>query len=107
MVMPNGKGSLECCYCVNWRGQYQGYDGAYEAGYCEHHKTPLPSTLSDWGHRICSDFKPNECFGRDSAVSAEERFSWFGIKLKPSILYVFGYNTPNQIKELAKLEPQA
>src|ERR1051325_1280967 len=107
IVMPNGKGSLECCYCVSWRGEYQGYDGAYEAGFCEHHGVLLPSTISDWGHRICTDFRPNEYFKRDSRISAEERFAWFGTHLKPKVLYVFSYNSPPDIRELATLNKQA
>ena len=105
--MPNGKGSIECCYCVHWRGEYQGYDGAYEAGFCAHHKASVPSTLPKWDHRVCSEFEPNEFFKRDSRISAEERFSWFGIKLKPGFLYVFGYNVPREIKELVELKSGA
>lgn len=105
--MPNGRGSLECCYCVHWRGAYQGYDSAYAAGFCERFNAPLPSTISDWGHRVCSEFTPNEFFGQDSRISFEERFSWFGTKLKPGVLYVFSYNAPDRIRELADLAPQA
>lgn len=104
IVMPNGKGSLECCYCLHWGGAYQGYDGAYEVGYCKHHQVSLPSTLPEWGHRVCSDFMPNKFFEHDSNISAEERFSWFGLKLRVEMLYVFNYNAPPQIRELAKLK---
>jgi len=64
----------------------------------------VPSTLPKWDHRVCSEFTPNEFFERDNRISFEERFSWFGIKLKPGILYVFGYNTPDEIKELKELK---
>ena len=106
--MPNGKGSLECCYCVHWRGEHQGYAGAYAEGFCAHHDAPVPSTLPKWGHRVCSEFSPNDFFKRDSSrISVEERFARFGIKLKPGILYVFGYNTPKEIKELVELKSGA
>jgi hypothetical protein len=101
--MANGKGSLECCYCVHWRGEGQGYDGAYEQGFCDRHKVMIPSTLENWGHRVCADFSPNKFFERDSRVSVEERFAWFGIRLKPGKLYVFSYSSPPEIKELLNL----
>ena len=50
--MPNGKGSLECCYCVHWQGEYQGYDGAYEEGFCGFHQNTLPSTIYQKGNRM-------------------------------------------------------
>jgi len=105
--MPNGRGSLECCYCVHWRGESHGYDGAYDAGFCDYHKVAIPSTLADWGHRVCSDFSPSQHFENDSGISVEERFSRFGISLKPSMLYVFSYNSPNEIKEFVELKRKA
>jgi len=102
--MPNGKGSLECCYCIHWRGAYRGYDGAYEEGFCAYHNSELPSTLSSWGHRICSTFEPDSSYERDSpSISVEERFTWFGMKLADGILYVFHYNQPYVIEEIKKL----
>ena len=105
--MPNGKGSLECCYCVHWRCENQGYDGAYEGGFCDCHKVAIPSTLAEWGHRVCSDFSPNKFFEQDSGISVEKRFSWFGIKMKPGMLYVFSYASPPEIKELLELKRKA
>ena len=102
--MPNGKGSLECCYCIHWRGAYRGCDGAYEEGFCAYHQSTLPSTLSSWGHRVCSEFKPDLSYEKDSPfISAEERFSWFGKRLEEGILYCFHYNQPFSIEEIKKL----
>jgi hypothetical protein len=101
--MPNGKGSLECCYCIHWRGEWQGYDGAYEAGFCDQHKVKIPSTLEHWGHRVCHDFSPNKSFEKDSPISVEERFSWFTTELKHGILYEFNYSSPREVKELMDL----
>jgi hypothetical protein len=92
---------------MHWRGEYRGYDGAYEAGYCARHEAPLPSTRRMWGHRVCADFAPNEFFEKDSQISAKERFSWFGKTLKPTILYVFPYTHPPDIRELEKLKAAA
>ena len=108
--MPNGKGSLECCYCIYYCGEWQGYDAAHEQGFCEFHRANLPAT--NWEHRLCSNFSPNEYYFRDNPIfemegkskriSAEERFSWFDIQLQPNVLYVFSYNDPRSIKELLK-----
>ncbi|MEW6737032.1 MAG: hypothetical protein AB1489_37445 [Acidobacteriota bacterium] len=104
--MPNGKGSLECCYCIHWDGKYQGYDGAYEEGTCKYFAALLPSTVNSWSHRICADFKPNASFEKESRISYEERFSWFGIKLEPGVLYIFSYNQPADVKEFIHLDKQ-
>jgi hypothetical protein len=106
--MPNGKGSLECCYCTHWRGEYRGYDGAYEEGFCALHRSGLPSTADSWLHRVCSDFEPDTSYERDSPrVSAEERFSWFGRKLEAGVLYAFPYNQPGALEELKDLSAEA
>ena len=77
--MPNGKGSSE----------------------------HLTSTLSSWGHRVCTSFKPDSSYERDSpTISAEQRFSWFGKKLEAGILYVFPYNQPDAIEEMKELSEQ-
>ena len=101
--MANGKGSLECCYCTYWQGQYNGYDGAYEEGHCLRFNAPLPSTLSTWEHRVCASFSPGPEYERDSSISVEERFSWFGKPLEPGVLYVFPYNDPPSIRKLVVL----
>ena len=101
--MPNGKSSLECCYCVHWRGNWHGYEGAYEEGFCALHKVRIPSTIEHWGHRVCSDFSPNKFFENDSRIFVEEYFSRFAIKPMPGILYVFNYTSPAAIKELMDL----
>jgi hypothetical protein len=108
--MPNGKGSLECCYCVQYRGEWQGYDAAYEPGFCKFHRANLPAT--NGYHRICSNFSPNEYYLHDNPVfevegiakriSAEERFSWFDTWLEPNVLYVFSYNDPRKVQGLLK-----
>jgi hypothetical protein len=113
--MPNGKGSLECCYCIHYRGEWQGYDAAYEQGFCAYHKANLPAT--NWEHRICVNFSPNEYYFRDNPVfeldgiskriSAEERFSWFDIPLQQNVLYGFSYNNPRSVKELLKFDAES
>jgi hypothetical protein len=105
--MPNGKGSLECCYCDYWRGERQGYDGAYEEGFCSYFKSRLPSTSESWTHRICTKFEPNSFYNKDSpTISPEERFGWFRKKLKDGVLYGFSYNKPDSIEELKKLSDE-
>jgi hypothetical protein len=115
--MPNGKGSLECCYCIHYRGEWQGYDAAYEQGFCEYHKSALPSTTINWEHRICSNFSPNEYYFRDNPIfelhdmskriTVEERFSWFDTTLQPNVLYTFHYNNPRNVKEILKFNEES
>ena len=104
--MPNGRGSLECCYCESYRchnPDWRGYDAAYEAGECLFHHAALPGTTATWLHRVCRDFQPNEFFARQSQLSAAERFSWFPFALAAGILYGFGYNTPEDVRPITDL----
>jgi hypothetical protein len=118
--MPNGRGSLECCYCQHFQSDsgYEGYDAAYEEGHCRHWNVPIPTTLPSWGHRICADFAPNDGYERDNhsaneyhqrdtATSVKVRFSWFGFELKPGVLYRFGYNQPEKATEFIRLDAPA
>ena len=105
--MPNGKGSLECCYCTHWRGEYRGYDGAYEEGFCAYFRSALPATLDSWTHRICSEFTADPSYEIDShGIAPEERFSWFGMELKQGVLYGFCYNQPGALEELKDLSAE-
>jgi hypothetical protein len=64
--------------------------------------------LGSWGHRICSAFKPDTSYERDSpTIPAEERFSWFGKRLEEGILYVFPYNQPSAVEEMKELSGEA
>lgn len=111
--MPNGKGSLECCCCIHYEGQWVGYDAYLEQGRCNYHKATLPSTTQTHGNRICSDFSPNEHYyahnplfeirGVIKRITAEERLSWFGKILEPGMLYVFHYNDPPSVREFLKI----
>ena len=106
--MPNGKGSLECCYRTHRRREYRGYDGAYKEGFCAHHRSVLPSTSGSWMHRVCSDFQADASYERDGpAISSEERFSWFGRTLEEGILYALPYNQPGALEEMKELSEEA
>lgn len=99
--MPNGKGHLDCCYCVNFESEYLGADAMYEKGFCRFYKSEIPSALPEWINRICSDFVANEYFEKYLQYnSMEERLSWFESELEPNFLYGFSYNAPNLIKIL-------
>ena len=103
--MPNGKGQMDCCYCVHWQNEWDGYDGAYEQGFCTLYQAEIPSTLPDWIHRICVDFAPNRYFEKYLIPnSLPQRFAWFGIELQKGVLYGFHYNAPTEIKRLKELQ---
>ncbi len=111
--MPNGKGSLECCCCVHYQGEWTGYDAFGELGWCNYHKAELPASLSN---RICSNFSADENYYRYNSVfefdgvkkriTPEERFSWFSIDLTFGILYTFNYHDPKSIREILKFNKE-
>ena len=111
--MPNGKGALECCYCIHYKGQWSGYDAAHEPGFCTYHNAALPGTTDTHLNRICCNFSSNDDYdnhnplfesdGRLKRITPEVRFSWFKTPLKAGMLYVFSYNVPASLKEFVKL----
>ena len=102
--MPNGRGQIDCCYCVHFESVYEGANAMYEEGYCKFHKTEIPSTLPSWNHRICIDIEPNKFFEKYLQYNPlEQRFGWFGKELEKNVLYEFYYNNPSEIKILKDL----
>jgi hypothetical protein len=102
--MPNGKGQIDCCYCIHFRSKYEGSDAMYDEGFCKFHRSEIPSTLSSWNHRICVDFEPNKFFENYLQYnSLEQRFNWFGKELTKNVLYEFHYNDLNGIRKLKDL----
>jgi hypothetical protein len=115
--MPNGRGALECCYCVHWQAAdgKSGYGpGCLGAGRCSHWKVEIPAAEPPGSHRICADFSPNEDYerhnrprmeyrGQTTTESVRQRISWFGIDLKPGVLYVFSYNNPPGLRAMMQL----
>lgn len=102
--MPNGRGQIDCSYCVHWQGEYACGDGLYEKGFCKLHKSEIPSTLPDWNHRVCRDFEPNSHFEKYVQYnSLEDRLQGFERALKKNVLYEFPYNAPYLIDKLKDL----
>ncbi len=100
--MPNGKGQLDCCYCVHFESKYEGSDAMYDDGFCEFHKAEIPSLLPEWIHRICIDFEANNSFEKYLQYnSLEQRFEWFGKELEENALY--GFQNYEDIKKLKDL----
>src|SRR5947209_6328968 len=109
--MPNGKGALECWYRTHWESaDGEVYNEPNRGlGNCKHWNVAIPAPPSPGSHRICADFVPNEDYerhnrqmmkyhGQTTAESVRQRMSWFGIDLKPGVLYVFCYNQPPGIR---------
>ena len=97
--MANGKGSLDCCYCVHSHGTRSVYSGP---GECAKHNVCLPTTHFNI---VCVHFEPNEDYWKSNSrdTTPVVRFSWFGEKLQAGLLYVFGYNTPERIEERVEI----
>jgi hypothetical protein len=104
--MPNGKGSIDCSYCVHFDGE--GYpDGWTEERRCKFHQTMLPKPSSEHLNRFCCHFEPNQTYCEDNLgmqfFPVVRRFAWFGIDLEPGVLYEFPYPAPHEAKKLAVL----
>src|SRR6266446_229331 len=104
--MPNGKGSLDCSYCIHFDGT--GYpDGHAEERLCRFHQTVLPKPKLAYHNRICGNFEPNESYGQHGSLgqffTLARRFAWFGTDLEPGVLYEFSYNHPPGITVSAVL----
>ncbi len=98
--MPNGKGSIDCCYCKHFGGP-RGYpDGYGEPARCEYHGVVLPSPAPDSLNRICCHFEPDDTYWRhnQSWSPPARRFTWFRHDFAAGVLYYFGYNTPDRIE---------
>lgn len=59
--MPNGKGSLDCCYCVHFdsQGYPEGFGGER---FCRFHQAVLPKPKVAHNNRICGNFQPGELY---------------------------------------------
>jgi hypothetical protein len=104
--MPNGKGSLDCSYCVHFDAM--GYpDGHGEERLCRFHQTVLPKAKVEPNNRICGNFEPSELYYAHNPsrqfFTLARRFAWFGIDLEPGVLYEFCYNEPPKIRKSAVL----
>jgi hypothetical protein len=102
--MPNGRGQIDCCYCMHFESEYQGSDAMYEKGFCKFHEAEIPSTLPEWNHRICIDIEPSSFFAMYLQLNPlQQRFEWFEKKLDKNVLYEFHYNNHKEIKKLKDL----
>jgi hypothetical protein len=98
--MPNGKGTLDCCYCKHFGG-LQGYpDGAYEVAQCMFHNVELPVLDQSSLNRICCHFEANDFYHQHNSPFCPpgRRFAWFARDLQPGVLYYFCYNSPDKIE---------
>jgi hypothetical protein len=106
--MPNGKGSIDCCYCKHFGGA-RGYpDGHGQSALCLYHGVTLPAPTPEYLNRICCHFEPDESYWHHNHFWSPpaRRFAWFARDLQPGVLYMFGYNTPDKIeREVVLREP--
>ena len=102
--MANGKGSLDCNYCIHLE-RYP--EGSSEEGLCKFHEVILPPPNTKYDNRICCHFEPNASFHRDNPfpqfMPLARQFAWFGIDMEPGVLYEFQYNQPPGITKTSVL----
>jgi hypothetical protein len=105
--MPNGKGSLDCSYCIHFEGSSGYPEGFGEERLCKFHQVVVPKGNVPHNNRICCNFEPNEGYYRDNPlrqyITLARRFAWFGIDMEPGVLYEFCYNQPPGITKIAVL----
>ena len=104
--MPNGRGSLDCSYCVHLDAK--GYpDGHAQERLCRFHQTVLPRPREDQNNRICANFEASDVYHDHNPprrfVTLGRRFAWFGTDLEPGVLHEFHYNDPPGITKSAVL----
>jgi hypothetical protein len=97
--MPNGKGSLDCCYCIHFRGNW-----SHTEARCEFHDAVLPATDLN---RICCHFVATDEYalhqGAPDTIPPARRFTWFREDFEPGVLYEFQYNNPDRIEKRTSL----
>jgi hypothetical protein len=93
--MPNGKGFLDCRYCV----YAQPIDGGPllfgSKTYCLFHRCELPQPKIVGAHRFCIHFQASELYFAEAFLGAMFRpiasqFARFGAELDPGVLYEYG-----------------
>ena len=113
--MPNGRGFIDCSYCVYWRGLPRPYSPDTGPGVCVFHRKRIPE-LEPGMHRLCRNFKPTTEYRRLIGwyVSADghvyhlplaQRLRAFGF-LAPGYLYTYAYTCPPGRKRVMKLADQ-
>jgi len=56
-IMPNGRGFIDCSYCVYWRSLPRPYSPDTGPGVCDWHRMRIPE-FEPGDHRVCRTFKP-------------------------------------------------
>ena len=110
--MPNGRGFIDCSYCVYWRGIPRPYSPDTGPGVCVWHRMRIPE-FGRGDHRLCRIFKPTPEYRRliswyvapDGHVyhrPLAQRLREFGF-LAFGYLYTYCYNYPPGRRKAMKL----
>lgn len=107
--MPNGKGFIDCRYCVYARpenGEWLILFGG--PVHCLYHQKSLPAPSGGIEHRFCINIIANEQWYSEQGGSHIffpflRQVARFGAELKPGILYEYGYPNAGSLKQLAVL----
>ena len=111
--MPNGKGFIDCSYCVHWRGLVRPYSPDTGPGVCKLHRVRIPEV--GIAHRLCTDFQPTKEY-RDLlkcyiSVDGTVWSSPLAIRLRrlgplaDGFLYAFPYPNPFAARRVMKFDP--
>jgi hypothetical protein len=107
--MPNGKGFIDCRYCVYSRPE----DGKWPilfggAVHCLFHEKSLPKPSEGTQHRFCINIIANEQWyseqgGMHIFFPFLRQVARFGAELEPGILYEYHCQVATSLKRLASL----
>ena len=107
--MPNGKGEIDCRYCVyawpandNWQVIF-GSDIN-----CLYHQQKIPKPSTGHEHRFCSNVHANELwFSEQGGMHIYWNFlvqaARFGAELEPGMLYEYSEQSAKGLKPLKRL----
>ena len=105
--MPNGKGFIDCRYCV-YAWPSDGHWPVDEKIICLYHQQNLPETRSPGAHRFCINIQPNETWfseyrGLHIFFPFLQQVARFGAELEPGVLYEYEDQCPESLATLKKL----
>ena len=106
--MPNGKGFLDCRYCV-YAYPVEGWPMLSGSRVkCLFHQKELPQPSEAGAHRLCISFQASETYYSESPSTRlffppVRLFARFGTELEPGVLYEYAYPSAKSIRQLCVL----
>lgn len=107
--MPNGKGFLDCRYCVYALPTDNEWPISFDSSIkCLYHQRELPDATEQGAHRFCINVQPNELWyseqgGMHIFFPFLQQAARFGAELEPGLLYEYQVPLKDSLKPLHRL----